>query len=322
MMLSASSVLAGQKPKDVNCTHLVLGGAKSKTTAVARSLCHALQAQGATSCIHEPLRMQHEEADWYPYQWRSTKFKAADTTLCKDMLYQAVKPALYKDKLSDAIKKTQNPIVFMKGNPVGSFLSLVGLQLKNLNEHFNFKLKERLATKEQIDRFATQVLKPVAQEVLGTAKSYLDMTDLAQKEGKTVVELQDADLQLRPKEELNKVLASWGRSEIPIDKKMTMSEVVNVGDRPPISNQTLSSSYQIGVRDPWDTVTGTEFSPAEVSKSRQEQIESLVTRYVPEPMHAHFANVLNKYAAAIETKIEGFEAKYASEPNPGPKDEL
>lgn len=52
----------------------------------------------------------------------------------------------------------------------------MSLNLGFLNEYFNFKLKEKLSSKDQTDNFAKQTLKNSGKEVLGTAKAYLEMT--------------------------------------------------------------------------------------------------------------------------------------------------
>lgn len=266
--------------------------------------------------------MQHEEADWKPHQWRTPKFKTADTTLCKDMLYQTDRPQVYNKKLKQAIQSSTNPIVFMKGDSVSSFLSMVSLQLMNLNEHFNFRLKDRLSTKAQIDNFSEQILKSVAKEVLGTSKSYFDLTQFATQQAKPFVEIHDQDLQANPKGELNKVLASWGKEELTPDQDMRMSGVVNVGLERNVGEQTIGSSYQIGVRDPWDTAKGDVFSPADVAKTHDERIDAMVTRYVPEPMQSYFAQVLRSYGSKIASKVEAMEANYASNSTSPAKEEL
>ena len=317
-VLSASSfsaVRANSQSQNINCTHMVLGPAKSKTTAVARALCEVLQREGGASCLHEPLRMLHFDDSLPPDQRVAPRFQPAENNLCKDMLYQVTDSDAYKKLLGTKIEKTENAVVFIEGNPQNSFLSLLdlalahtdGLYLKNVGINFRDELHV-----ERVQDIIQSLISTVINEILGTAQGYLEMTDVAKNAGKEVITIRDEELISQPKDALNKVLSSWGKPEIGPEHEMTMASLIQWGGSSVISSEVVKNSYQLAEKDPWDTVKGKVFAPGEVLRSTDERINAMLKKYVPKYEWADFKKVVNEAYDSIAVSIEEIGRKYTA----------
>ena len=295
--------------KNVGCTHMILGPAKSKTTAVAKALCEVFQREGGASCLHEPLRMLEVDETLPPNQRVSHRFQYAETTLCKDML------CYDKQRLTEAIEKTVNPIVLIKGNPYNSFLSILDIKLAALNEKLVMEgsnLKAQWRDKPAILKLFIDQCKPIIEEIKLTARRSLEVIDDAKNAGKQLITIRDEDLTSQPKEELNRVLSIWGKPEIGPEQEMTMSASIDLRSTPAIPAEVVKHSYQFAALDLWDTVKGKVFAPSQVSRSADERIDEVAKKYVPENMRAEFRNMIANVFVGIEDVINRIESQYAA----------
>lgn len=300
VFLSAAAVQAHSKSIEPNCTHLLLANPKSGSTAAARAICNALQSQGETACIHEPIRVQHERD-----VLRHTDpiyYHSAPITFCKDMASHNAEAAQHAGKILAAIKASENPIVFLKSNPVDSCVSLLKLRFQELDQRFQRMggIKQVLSSEVAINEFSKQALTEIIRWVNHDTKHYQNVKQQSEKMGKDVLEINGKSFSESPHEEMNKVMASWDKEPIDEEVTLNMSPVVYLDQFRGNATEVMSHSYQMGVADLWDSVRGDVYSPVEKMSTPEEKIKALMHKYVPVAMHGHFSKVMDGYLKQIK----------------------
>lgn len=311
-LVLASTGYAQQVTKssqEFDCTHLILGSPKSRSTAVARALCHALQKQGGTSCIHEPFRLEHEMA-LVNHVGESIQYSSNKTTLCKDMLFHPIETESYQHTVKEAIKATENTVVFLKSDPTRSFVSLVGLVVEEVERNNNVSLKRILNNKQQIDQFNQQAFTELLEMAAGNGAALPQMKAVAQLHNKSFVEIEEKNLSKNPVGELNRVLTSWNAPPIALDHDLKMSPNLYLDTDGKKSSEAFATCYQVASEDSWDTTEGDVFNPSIRSQSRDEKVQALMNKYVAKNMHSYFKTCMNNYFTIIEKVTVDAEKRY------------
>lgn len=310
-LLLATTAYAQQAKESANefdCSHLILGSPKSRSTSVARALCNALMKGGNTSCIHEPFRVRHE-MDLLGQSGDKVKYKSNETTLCKEMLFHPMEPEKYQLKIQKAIKTSKNAVVILKSDPTRSFLSLVDLTCKELEQRYG-NLKVVLTSHQAIDQLSEEGLYGLASIVAGNSAALSKIKAYAQQLNKPIVELEEKSLSNNPTDELNKVLTSWNKQPIPLNQKLYMSPNLYLDNDEEMSRENSANFYQLATSDFWDTAEGDVFDPSIRSQSRSEKVQALMNRYVPDDMHLYFKTLMDTYFNVIEQARDDAEKKY------------
>ncbi len=319
---SGDQVLPGQekfkeKPNEFDCTHLLLGSPKSKSTAVARALCHALQRlenNSSVSCIHEPFRTRHEMNE-VGFKDKTIAYQSMPTTLCKDMLFNDLQPMNYEEMLLQAIKASPNAIVFLKSDLIQSFLSIVDLRFKEVQKRHP-KLIPILGDKEQIDQFQTKVLTTISQTVVGNGINHIKIKNLASLYNKTVIELKEEAFANNATAELNKALASWDKELIPENQELKMAPALhlnsNLNSINPRVHKESVNSYQMAFTDTWGTTRGTVFDPSIGIQSQEEKLQTLMDQYVAVKAHSYFKSTMESYFRRIEESTTKAQSGYST----------
>lgn len=312
--LLLASTACAQKTKEhsdeFNCTHWMLGSPKSRTTSVARALCHALQKEGNTSCIHEPIRVRHE-MNLLGYESKIVPYHSKETTFCKDMLFHTHKTAVHRKKIEQAIKASENAIVLLKNDPVQSFLSMVDLRFKELEQRYN-NVKPLLNGKHLVDQFCVQALDELAGIASGNSVAYSTTKAFAQHHNKTVVELKDENFSKNATAEINKALASWKKKLASESQALKMAPNLYVDRVNTGSKNNFTNSYQHAMTDLWDTSHGEVFDPSIRKQSRDEKLQSLMDKHVAGDTQAYFKTRMESYFQQIEKSTAEAENKYDS----------
>lgn len=285
LLASTAFAKPSTDPRDeVNCTHLVLGMPKSRTTAVAQALCHAMQKDENTSCIHEPFRVAQERDIFYPKR-RLPQYRLQKANLCKDMLYHIEQSADgFNAKIKGAIKATDNSVVFLKSDPKRSLLSLIDLALKQMSQRYG-NLKNRLKSDPSVGNYLVHSIKERAMIVVQNSVALTEMKIYAHFFKKNVVELEEGAFSKNPSAELNKALSSWNKKSIPENQPIKLAPKLYLEGKKASPKQTPSNSYQFAIEDTWDTSTGEVFDPSIGNLSNEEKLQAMLDKYVPEEMH-------------------------------------
>lgn len=312
----ASSACAQQvkgSSNEFECTHLLLGSPKSRSTSIAKALCHALQKHGNTTCIHEPYRVRHE-LDHVGRKGYTVNYKSDETTLCKDMLFHSIDSKSYQQKIKTAITSSKNAVVFLNSDPVRSFVSMADLQFKQMTQRHG-NLKSILNNRQEIDRFSNGVFTQLAAVAKGNGAALSQMKAIAQNHNVSFVEIEDENLSKNPTAELNRVLASWDKQPLAPNEALKMSPSVDLFTQKEISDEVFASSYQLASLDTWDTAEGDVFDPSIRSQPRDEKIQAMLDKYVADEMHPYFITTMNNYFSSIEKWISNEEKKYQQIPS-------
>lgn len=300
VFLSAAAVQAHSKSVEPNCTHLLLANPKSGSTAAARAICDALQSQDETACIHEPIRVQHEKE-----VLRHTDpiyYHSAPITFCKDMASHNAETAQHAAKVLAEIKKNENPIVFLKSNPIDSCVSLLKLRFQELDQRFQRMggMQRVLSNEAAINEFSKQALSEIVRWVNHDTKHYQNVKQKSEEMGKNVLEINGKSFSETPHKEINQVMAAWNKEPVDDGATLEMSPVVYLDQFRGNATQVMNQSYQMGVADLWDSVRGDVYSPVEKVPTPEEKIKVLMHKYVPAAMHDHFSKVMDGYLKQIK----------------------
>ena len=286
-LLSATAVQASSKSNEPECTHLILANSKSGSTAAARAICHALQQSGGAACIHEPIRVAYEQEMMGKNE--VIQYGNAPTVLCKDMVFHIDQPMKYMNMLLNAIKPIENPVVFLKSNPIDSFVSLLKIRLKETANKLDATGNNKIAIHDEdsLNAFVDKHLLTIGLEVAGGRTCYDNIKRSVIEMGKEVIEINSDKFPEFPRQELNKVMDSWNKTQIAENATLKMSAVKYLDGPQRTNNNPANSSYQM-TTDLWDTVKGEVFSPPKKAPDLERKLKPLMDEFVHESVQEQF----------------------------------